>query len=259
MSDGLHLVRLVLNRRALARVVSHHRLPRNLDDGYLAHAGLAQLFATSTAPAEVPLSSFAEDDLHAAGQDQPELLYLLAYSTLSAEALVARTGDSRGEILRACRSNDVPAFESGQRLGFRTRVCPIVRTKAAGDRDRGTDRRGRVKSREMDAFVHATLGLPKDTFVSRETVYVDWLARQLGPERGATLDDGARLSQFRRDVMHRRSNDERGRIERPNAVLEGTLTVTDPALFRATLARGLGRHRAFGFGMLLLRPPSSPR
>jgi CRISPR system Cascade subunit CasE len=25
--------------------------------------------------------------------------------------------------------------------------------------------------------------------------------------------------------------------------------------FRALLARGVGRHRAFGFGMLLLRPP----
>lgn len=258
MSEALHLVRLVLDRRELARVAARHRLPRKLDDGYFAHAGLAQLFATSTAPAEVPLSSFAEDDLHAASQDQPELLYLLGYSEHPAEALVARTGGARGTILRTCRSNEVPPFETGQRLGFRARVCPIVRTKAPGDHPRGVDRRGRMKSRELDAFVLATLGRPKEEFVSRETVYVDWLHRQLGPERGATLDLGARLKEFRRDVMHRRSNDERGRIERPNAVMEGTLTVTDPALFRATLARGLGRHRAFGFGMLLLRPPPAP-
>ncbi len=256
MTDELHLVRLVLDRRALARVATRHRLPRNVDDGYFVHAGLAQLFATSTEPASVPLCSFAEDDLHAATQDQPDLLYVLGYSLESADALMSRMGPARAEILRVCKSNGVPEFHADQRLGFRTRACPIVRTKTPGDRVLGVDRRGKVKSREMDAFVHATLGLPKDTYVSREVVYVDWLGRQLGPANGCALEAGARLTQFQRDVMHRRGSEERERIERPNAVLEGTLTVTDPALFRATLARGLGRHRAFGFGMLLLRPPS---
>ena len=37
--------------------------------------------------------------------------------------------------------------------------------------------------------------------------------------------------------------------------MSGTLRVTDPAAFAAGLARGIGRHRAFGFGMLLLAPP----
>jgi CRISPR system Cascade subunit CasE len=30
--------------------------------------------------------------------------------------------------------------------------------------------------------------------------------------------------------------------------------VADPAAFAQLLARGVGRHRAFGLGMLLLRP-----
>ena len=33
-----------------------------------------------------------------------------------------------------------------------------------------------------------------------------------------------------------------------------TLTVTDGAAFTDRLRRGVGRHTAFGFGMLLLRP-----
>jgi len=33
--------------------------------------------------------------------------------------------------------------------------------------------------------------------------------------------------------------------------------VRDPTGFAALLARGVGRHRAFGFGMLLLRPPAA--
>ena len=41
---------------------------------------------------------------------------------------------------------------------------------------------------------------------------------------------------------------------RREAVFEGTLEVRDAALFQGLLARGVGRHRAFGFGMLLLRP-----
>lgn len=254
MSDALHLVRLVLDRRALARVAARHRLPRNVDDGYFVHAGLAQLFATSSERASVPLLSFAEDDVYAATQGTPELLYLLGYARDPADALGASMGVSRTEILRVCKSTEVPGFNAGQRLGFRTRACPIVRTKTPGARALPTDQRGRLKSREMDVFVHATLGLPRDTYVSRESVYVDWLGHQLDAQSGATLEAGTRLTQFRRDVMHRRGGDQR--IERPNAVLEGTLTVTDPALFRATLARGLGRHRAFGFGMLLLRPPS---
>jgi len=43
-------------------------------------------------------------------------------------------------------------------------------------------------------------------------------------------------------------------IDGPDVTFTGTLEVTDSAAFSALLARGLGRHRAFGFGMLLLAP-----
>ena len=45
-------------------------------------------------------------------------------------------------------------------------------------------------------------------------------------------------------------------MERPEVYLDGTLEITDSEAFNAMIARGLGRHRAFGFGMLLLRPPT---
>jgi CRISPR system Cascade subunit CasE len=35
----------------------------------------------------------------------------------------------------------------------------------------------------------------------------------------------------------------------------GALRVADEAGFAGAIARGIGRHRAFGFGMLLLAPP----
>jgi len=40
----------------------------------------------------------------------------------------------------------------------------------------------------------------------------------------------------------------------PDVVLAGQLRVTDPQAFAQLLAKGVGRHRAFGFGLLLLRP-----
>ena len=41
-------------------------------------------------------------------------------------------------------------------------------------------------------------------------------------------------------------------------MVHGALTVTDPDAFAALLARGVGRHRAYGYGMILLRPPNRP-
>ncbi len=36
--------------------------------------------------------------------------------------------------------------------------------------------------------------------------------------------------------------------------MTGTLAVDDPVAFRRLLGRGVGRHVAFGYGMLLLKP-----
>ncbi|MBL8602070.1 MAG: type I-E CRISPR-associated protein Cas6/Cse3/CasE [Myxococcales bacterium] len=251
MSD-LHLVRLVLDRRALARVAARHRHSQRLDAGYFLHAGLAQLFATSEAPAEVPLHTFAHDDLRADSVQDPTAVFLLAYADHDAQAL-RRAMNTAQDVLRECQSRPMPAFEAGQRLGFRTRVCPITRTRTPGDRPLGIDARGKTKCREIDAFVHATLSVSKETRVDREEVYTAWLRAQLTREGACTLD-AVRLTAFQREGMHRRGSP---RIERPNAVMEGALTVTDPAAFTALLARGIGRHRAFGFGMLLLGPPPS--
>jgi CRISPR system Cascade subunit CasE len=43
--------------------------------------------------------------------------------------------------------------------------------------------------------------------------------------------------------------------EKPDVTLRGRLSITDSAAFADLLRRGVGRHKAFGFGMLLLRPP----
>jgi CRISPR system Cascade subunit CasE len=194
---------------------------------------------------------FAVDDLRSAIVRQPDALFLLAYAGVDDAALTAEMGPMRSEIVRRCESRPMPELAAGQRLGFRTRVCPIVRTRKPGSRSLGVNRHGRVKHREIDAFIHATLIAPKDVSVDREAVYTHWLGRELERRGAGSLETG-HLVEFRRERMRRRG----ASIERPNVVLEGDLTVVDPVAFRALLIRGIGRHRAFGFGMLLLRPPA---
>jgi CRISPR system Cascade subunit CasE len=249
MNEPLFLIRLALDRRMVLRVGARHRLGGGVDDGALLHAGLAQLFAHSTERARVPLYSFAVDDFRGGPLTHPERVWLLAYAGVPHDQLIEAMGPARRELLLQCESREMPAFEPGQRLGFRTRACPVVRTRQPGRRELTVAANGRTRHREIDAFVHATLARQVAT-VTREDVYVQWLYPQLQRLGAARLESG-RLAEFRREVMRRRAGT---RIERPNAVLEGTLTVENPEAFRQLLARGVGRHRAYGFGMLLLRP-----
>ncbi len=145
----------------------------------------------------------------------------------------------------------------GRRLGFEVRTCPVVRlarnleTGGNGHRpaqyDRGT---------EMDAWLHRRLSDPgAHNDDGRETVYGEWLRDRVA--LAASVDE-VRLEGFRRVDLVRRDHAPHRHarvLERPDALLRGILTVVDGAAFGGLLAAGIGRHRAYGFGMLLLRPP----
>ncbi len=152
------------------------------------------------------------------------------------------------------------AFARGAAYGFGLRMRPVVRygPRAAEARS-AADRRG---GQERDAFLAALErrdlagGNEESDSLDREPIYHAWLERHLGT--------AAALSAFRL-VAHRRIRtvrsvppDAASRLRPgfagPETVVDGELTVADPAAFAALLARGVGRHGAFGFGMLLLRP-----
>ncbi|ODS53107.1 MAG: hypothetical protein ABS36_14290 [Acidobacteria bacterium SCN 69-37] len=210
------------------------------------------MFAKSTDRADVPLFTFAIDDVCEASSKRPDLLFLLAYADMDEHQLEEAMGPSAADLLHDCKTREMPPLVDGQLVAFRTRTCPVVRTRQPGTRPLDVGRSGRPKHRELDAFIHSALNAPDGATVDREDVYVHWLKSQMERDGACSVKD-ASLAEFRRETM-RRGGD--AKLERPNAVMEGRLSVGVPAEFRKLLIRGVGRHRAFGFGMLLVRPAS---
>jgi CRISPR system Cascade subunit CasE len=219
-------------------------LPRDADDdfGYTLHALLAACFGT-LAPKPFMF------------QRHTGTPKILAYSALDAPALRAHALDfALPDALAAINldsllSKPMPAaFAIGRDLGFTVRVRPMVRTDKHGNR---------ARSREIDAFQAAIEGTAEDAGISRSEVYRSWLESRFST--GGCEIRAATLSALRRTPVVRRDQNRGlrrigGKDGGPDATFSGTLRVTDPEIFALLLARGIGRHRAFGFGMILLRP-----
>lgn len=257
--DTLTAYRFVLDQREATRVAAKHGLHDGSDRGAFLHAVLAQLFAKSSDKVELPFDTFAHDDRYASAVDDPRSLFVIAYSPRSPQAIEDAMGPARSSLLRGMDWKELPAITAGRHVGFRVRVCPVVRSKHTREGEPvRRDKKGRVVSREMDAFIHALRVAPPATHLTREGVYCSWLGDHLAREGAATLER-ASLVEFQhehasRHVQPKVDNQPRKsvRIDRPDAVIEGVLEVKDARAFRALLARGVGRHRAYGFGMLVI-------
>ena len=169
--------------------------------------------------------------------------------------------------LASLDSKPMPSsWQSGKRLGFEVRIRPVVRpTKNAGlrpcDRHHIRGDSGQTcphcrPRRECDAFQYEAIKHPKGEMKrSREDVYREWLQARFEQKGGAALDtDSVKMVSFRRTRAVRKLHSRYS--EGPDAVLRGEFEITDGEKFSELLADGIGRHKAYGFGMLLLRPAS---
>ncbi|MBL3570393.1 type I-E CRISPR-associated protein Cas6/Cse3/CasE [Rhodovulum sulfidophilum] len=246
---SLHLVELPMQLRSLHLWAGQRGLSDVSDEGMALHHVLGEAFGPAM------LQPFR---MMVAPRSRVGTLY--AYSRRNADEL-RDTGKGSltpglAEVVQLDRLRSLPraaeSWTAGQRLGFDLRTRPVIRLASA--RDGRTESGAKVRFRkgaEIDAFLAAAL---LDDGSTREAVYLNWLAERLAPT--AELDhETSRLASFRRSIVQRNGR----RIEGPDATLHGTLTITDPDAFTRLLARGVGRHRAYGFGMLLLRPPQRRR
>lgn len=236
------LMRLRPDPAALATWATRHRvLSPDGDYGYALHGLLSAAFGEQ-----------APKPFRYLGGKQG----LLAYTAESLDTFRLHASLATPDVARALGLDELDArafpsvWQAGQSLGFEVRVRPVIRAK---------------DGRERDAFLHAIGDTPADETASvaeRARIYHDWLAKQFAVDGAAQIIE-AQMDAFRLTrVLRKEGVGENGKrkprsITGPDAVFKGQLQVSNPEAFTRLMARGVGRHRAFGFGMLLLRPAAS--
>lgn len=243
-TSTLHLLCL---RFDITRLLARGRLEKlplhDVDLGYLVHCQLVALFGDQ-APKPFALQGVRGRwvDLLAYGETTPDKLHDIARSSAESSVYQACSWDSLNGKAMPER------WRTSSRLAFQLRACPVVRMDKEDPRHR--------KGAEVDAFLARCWAVGSDSHVDRTTVYHEWLQGHF-ERRGAGKILRVELRSFHRQRLLRRTQGSQ-RIaracERPDTLFHGTLEVGDPAAFEGLLRRGIGRHRAFGFGMLLLRP-----
>lgn len=238
----IHMVQLSLKPNLLMRLGKMLRLPGSTEDGYLVHCALGELFGKNSPPV------FSVEGV------QGRELRVLAYADAPINSLhEVSKGFSSPNVYsivdwEECASKPMPTtFVEGMRFRFEVKVCPVVRLNS--------DKRGAKKGAEVDAYLSRVWDLSPDEPLERAQVYMEWLEKQIQMRGGAHLLD-VNLEGFQLERLQRRTQGEERRaktIKRPVATLSGLLEVGDTEAFSDLLRVGIGRHRAFGFGMLKVR------
>jgi CRISPR system Cascade subunit CasE len=241
--NELNLLRLRPDARALAAwAASTGQRALLADMGYALHAACKAVLGvaapkpfylrTRNGPQElIGYTSATADDVHRAVQ--------LSLGTSDAATALG----AEGLVVKAMPNN----WRAGERFSFETRVAPVLRSRAQEP--------GRYV--EVDAAYHPQCCGDKPG--DRQVAYQRWMQTELARGGAAELLT-MRTHAFALANMARRQqlqpggqrNVVRGLV--PDLCVRGELRVQDPAAFHALLARGVGRHRSFGFGCLLLAP-----
>lgn len=216
-----------------------HGLTAGEDFGYAAHAWLAATLG------DLALKPFRlmenRHGLRMLGYTQQPIEALIEHAHTFAEPDAANVCDWSAAAGKAMPDT----WQTGHQLGFELRACPVSR--AERERDVYLVAVSRAEEAGMEA-------------PSRPQVYTEWLANQLAKDGAAKIvGNTVDLIGFQRirsqRLAHAAGSAKRLIVERPDALFSGEITIDNPDAFARLMSRGIGRHRAFGFGMLLLRPP----
>lgn len=243
---ALTLVKLRPDGAALARWAAASGVAAFKDDlGYAAHAASKAVFG-DLAPKPFALRQRA-GDLEMIGYCAASVDELSRVASLQIHDDVAAHALGVDGMVAKPMPLD---WAAGERFSFECRVVPTRRTRQATS--------GRYV--ELDAAIPEP-GAQGD--FDRDAAYGAWLSKELSRFSAARLTGFAPFA-FRLTPTARRTHAAQGsaapgarRMARglvPDLVARGELEVVDPSGFQEALRRGLGRHRAFGYGCLLLAP-----
>lgn len=207
---------------------------------------------------------------------QEEKGQILGYAVSDGETLrEVRNSCSRedAELLRKafclpefCTKKMPEVFPAGQKFNFQVLCCPIRRqtSPTSGKKCQSDAWLGAVYNLYRGKGGAEGTGCPTvisfyrqhpDECPSPETVYKEWLTEQFTRSGGArVLFSNIKGSRTIRVARRPGSGAPVLQAKRstPEVLFRGCLQVENQDAFSQILARGVGRHRAFGFGMLLL-------
>jgi len=175
---------------------------------------------------------------------------ILAYTPKSAEELIniARV-EADPTVVKALGIEQMAGkvmpsgFSEGQTFGFEVRIRPTVRSSSNGKQER-------------DAFLVAIEKTP-DARVDRGEIYAEWLSNRFEALGAAMLAARAEQIGFQKVMRRGQGVGGSGRkiklLQGPEAIFTGSLLVKDSEAFNRAIYSGIGRHKAFGYGMLLLK------
>lgn len=150
-----------------------------------------------------------------------------------------------------------PDLQAGDRLAFALRANP-TRTEKTGELSSG----GRERKRHIDLVMDALKPVPREARANMRMKVAQeagarWLEAQ-GGHQGFAPDHIA-VGDYSVSVLPGYRGRRLGQPQFGIVEMTGILTVTDPSAFLAALARGFGRAKAFGCGLMLIRRAPSIR
>jgi CRISPR system Cascade subunit CasE len=91
---------------------------------------------------------------------------------------------------------------------------------------------------------------PQDIWAHQQQAALNWLTRQ-GEQSGFSLAEIS-VDAYRQQLIRREKS--RQTIQFSSVDYTGMLVVNEPSLFLQQLASGYGKSRAFGCGMMMIKP-----
>ena len=228
----MHLIQLPLDITKAVRHLAQFMGPRALeDDGLVIKTTLTE---TLGGPVIRPWATHSR---------RGPVLTIVGYGDQSADEVNARRALALPSLQAAvgeALSVHMPPLNAGTSYRFSVRLVPTVRVTPNGTRRHG----------ERDAYLVAADEVGPDGGLTRDSIYRDYLARKLV---GAQLE-ACRLDGFRLMRCMRPKSDGQAAKMMPEASLSGVLRVSDAEALSQCLRSGVGRQRAYGYGMVRLQP-----
>jgi CRISPR system Cascade subunit CasE len=147
-----------------------------------------------------------------------------------------------------------PALSIGQRFKFTLRANPVVTVRCEG----------RKNSKHHDILMHEKYKSrkPNDEKSNTEEIFsnmrkaaMDWFLKR-APQCGFSAEDSQiNVEGYQHHRLNKKS--QKDPIEFSTIDYSGILTIENPEQFKRTLFEGIGRAKAFGCGLMLIRPQVS--